>query len=378
MRLHKAHISTIILQTFFGLLLMLALPAVVHAQQTPSRFIDRVSLESKIHYSFIIPHHSKMWALTDGFFPVVEASVLLQTDGHRQYQYRRRYPQIGLTYLYADFGGSDPLGVMHALVPNIRLPLLRRDKIQITFGVGVGVAYLTKKYDRIENYQNLTIGSHYNAAVHFQLKTNIRLSEQFRASAGISMAHVSNGTIKTPNYGLNMPALFAGLEYKITRRPIVFLQPEQINKMKGKVNVRIGAAMALKENNDAWGKEFRVYIGQVSVGGYYNNTNRLLLDVDAVYDESTKYAMEADGVSVENYEDVVKGGISLGHEWTFDKLSLLMNLGVYIYNTDYTDELVYNKLGVGFRFTRYTYASVTLQAHWAKAEFLSFGLGIII
>lgn len=88
--------------------------------------------------------------------------------------------------------------------------------------------------------------------------------------------------------------------------------------------------------------------------------------------------MEADGVSVENYEDVVKGGISLGHEWTFDKLSLLMNLGVYIYNTDYTDELVYNKLGVGFRFTRYTYASVTLQAHWAKAEFLSFGLGIII
>lgn len=270
MRLHKAHISTIILQTFFGLLLMLALPAVVHAQQTPSRFIDRVSLESKIHYSFIIPHHSKMWALTDGFFPVVEASVLLQTDGHRQYQYRRRYPQIGLTYLYADFGGSDPLGVMHALVPNIRLPLLRRDKIQITFGVGVGVAYLTKKYDRIENYQNLTIGSHYNAAVHFQLKTNIRLSEQFRASAGISMAHVSNGTIKTPNYGLNMPALFAGLEYKITRRPIVFLQPEQINKMKGKVNVRIGAAMALKENNDAWGKEFRVYIGQVSVGGYYN------------------------------------------------------------------------------------------------------------
>ena len=375
---HKSHNSTVFSQTFFGLMLMLLLPANLPAQEMPSRFVDRLSLESKIHYSFIIPHHSVMWALTDGFFPVVEASVLLQTYGRSNYQYQRNYPQIGLTWLYSDFGGSESLGVMHAVIPNIRLPLLRRDKIQITFGVGVGVAYLTKKYDRIENYRNLTIGSHYNAAVHFQLKTNIRLSEQFRASAGISMAHVSNGTIKTPNYGLNMPALFAGLEYKITRRPIVFLQPEQINKMKGKVNVRIGAAMALKENNDAWGEEFRVYIGQVSVGGYYNNTNRLLLDVDAVYDESTKYAMELDGAPVDNYEDVVKGGISLGHEWTFDRLSLLMNLGVYLYNTEYTDELVYNKLGVGFRFTRYTYASVTLQAHWAKAEFLSFGLGIII
>ncbi|HZK08823.1 MAG TPA: acyloxyacyl hydrolase [Bacteroidales bacterium] len=378
MRIIKAHISIIYLQTFFGLMLMLALPTILHAQEKQSRFIDRLSIESKINYGFIILHHPEMWALTDGYFPIVEASLLLQTDGRRNSQYQRHYPQIGLTYFYSDFGGSEPLGVMHALVPNMRLPLLRRDKIQITFGVGLGVAYLTKKFDRIENYQNLTIGSHYNAAVNFQLKTTLRLNSQLRVSAGISMTHVSNGTIKTPNYGLNMPALFAGLEYKITRRPIIFVKPEQIKKMRGKVNVRIGAAMALKENNDVWDKEFRVYIGQVSVGGYYNNTNRLLLDVDAVYDESTKYAMEADGVPVDKYEDVVKGGISLGHEWTFDRLSLLMNLGVYLYNAEYTDEQFYNKLGVGYRFTRYTYASVTLQAHWAKAEFLSFGLGIII
>jgi hypothetical protein len=378
MRINNAHISTFYSQAFFGLMLMLLLPTIIQAQEPRSRYIDRLSIEGKIHYSFIIPHHPEIWALTDGYFPIVEASVLLQTDGRRDCQYQRHYPQIGITWLYSDFGCSEPLGVMHAVVPNIRLPLLRRDKIRITFGVGVGVAYLTKKFDRIENYQNLTIGSHFNAAVNFQLKTTLRLNSQLSASAGISMMHVSNGTIKTPNYGLNMPALFAGLEYKITRRPIVYVQPEQIKKLKGKVNVRVGAAMAIKENNNVWDQQFRVYIGRVSVGGYYNNTNRLLLDVDAVYDESTKQIMEAEGAPVENYEDVVKGGISLGHEWTFDRLSLMANLGYYIYNTEYTDELVYNKLGVAFRFTRFTYASVTLQAHWAKAEFLSFGLGIFI
>ncbi|NCA86084.1 MAG: hypothetical protein EOM83_10995 [Clostridia bacterium] len=378
MHINKAHIFSTLPQALFGLVLLLLLPLVLCAQQTRSRFIDRLSLESKVHYSFIIPHHDVMWVLTDDFFPVMEVSLLLQTDGRRNYEYQRHYPQIGLTWLYSDFGGSEQLGVMHAVIPNLRLPLLRHDKVVITFGVGLGVAYLTKKYDRLENYQNLTIGSHYNAAVKFELKANAKLSPHLYASTGISMTHVSNGTIKTPNYGLNMPALFAGLEYKITRREVLFLEPEHINKRKGKVNVRIGVAMAVKENNDVWDKEFRVYIGQISLGTFYNNTNRLLLDVDAVYDESTKYAMEADGVPTDNYEDVAKAGISLGHEWTFNRLSLLMNLGYYVYNTEYTGDLVYNKLGLGYRFTRYTYASVTLQAHWAKAEFLSFGLGIFI
>ena len=378
MRIHKIYISIVSLQAFLGLVLLLWLPAVIHAQEARSRFIDRLSIETKVHYGFIIPHHQEIWALTDGFFPMVETSLLLQTDGRSNSQYQRHYPQFGLTYLYSDFGDSEPLGVMHAVIPNLRLPLLRRDKVRITFGVGLGVAYLSKKYDRLENYQNLTIGSHYNAAVNFRLKTSINLSQQLSANAGISMTHVSNGTIKTPNYGLNMPALFAGLEYKITRREVHFLKPEQIKKLKGKVNVRIGAAMAVKENNDVWKQEFRVYIAQISLGGYYNNTNRLLLDVDAVYDESMKYAMEAAGVPVDNYEDATKGGISLGHEWTFDRISLLAHLGYYVYNAEYADELVYNKLGVVFHFTRYSYASVTLQAHWAKAEFLSFGLGVFI
>jgi hypothetical protein len=378
MRIHKIHISIVSLQTFLGLVLLFWLPGIVNAQEVRSRFIDRISIEGKANYGFIIPHHQEIWALTDGFFPILEASLLLQTDGRSNSQYQRHYPQFGLTYLYSDFGGSEPLGVMHAVIPNLRLPLLRSDKVLITFGVGLGVAYLSEKYDRIENYQNLTIGSHYNAAVNFQLKTSINLSSQLSASGGISMTHVSNGTIKTPNYGLNMPALFAGLEYKITRREVIFLKPEQIKKLKGKVNVRLGAAMAIKENSDVWKKEFRVYIGQMSLGVYYNNTNRLLLDVDAVYDESMKYAMEAAGVPVDNHEDATKGGISLGHEWTFDRLSLLANLGYYVYNAEYADELFYNKLGVVFRFTRYSYASVTLQAHWAKAEFLSFGLGVFI
>ena len=80
MRIIKAHISIIYLQTFFGLMLMLALPTILHAQEKQSRFIDRLSIESKINYGFIILHHPEMWALTDGYFPIVEASLLLQTD----------------------------------------------------------------------------------------------------------------------------------------------------------------------------------------------------------------------------------------------------------------------------------------------------------
>lgn len=348
----------------------------VFSQEKPNRLTSLLYLETKVHYAYLIPHHNEIWALTDGFFPVWEFSLLRQTDGRNHYHYSRRYPQLGLTYLYSNFGGSEYLGEMHALLPNIRLPMVSGKKISMAFGIGLGMAYLTKKFDRLENYKNLTIGSNYNAAVQFQLKLRWQLSPRFFFNTGASMLHVSNGTIKTPNFGLNLPALFGGFEWKLNHQEIDYQIFDSLKSHKRKMNFRLIASYANKQISREWDKEFNVYVASMILSRFYNNADRILLGVDAVYDESTKYVLDKKGQATEAWPDVTKIGVNIGHEWTFSQLSIYINLGYYVHSNNEGEALLYNKLGLTLQFLKYAFVGLNLQTHWGQADFLSFGLGL--
>lgn len=345
------------------------------SQTEKNNFFSTIYLEGKVHLGFIIPHHNEIRALTDGFFPVWEVSIVKQTDGRKPYQYYRHYPQVRLTYLYSDFGGSKQLGVMNAVLPNINLPLVLREKFICSFGMGLGLAHLSKKFDRINNYQNLAIGSNYNAAVRFELSMQFKLALQLQFNTGFSMLHISNGTIKAPNYGLNYPAIFAGFDWKVSGRKINLMKPENLNIKRRKINVRVMASVASKQIINVWDKDFRILATSLTISGYYNNTNKILIGFDGIYDETTKYLYEQEEKPTDYWVDITKFGVNIGHEWTFSKISIFMNLGYYLHNNNENNTTFYNKLGINYNFLKFAFVGLNLQTHWAKADFLSVGMG---
>lgn len=332
-------------------------------------------IEGRAHYSFLIPHHREMWALTNGFFPVWEFSLVKQTWGKSACQYYRGYPQLRLTYIYSDFGMSKQLGVMHAVIPNIRLPLIRGKNMSLMFGFGLGAAYLSKTFNREYNYQNLAIGSHYNAAIQFALSWRIKMDNRIYFNSGVSMMHISNGTIRSPNYGLNIPGLFAGLSWKLTGKEIKYKEPEDLRRNKGRITVRLMGLAARKQILSQPEKEFGVLAGSISFSTFYNQVNTFLVGVDLIYDESTKYLLEQDEKPADDWEDVTKIGASVGHEWTFSDLSVILGLGYYLRNKNPDDTPVYTKIGIEYRILKYAFAGISLRTHWAKADFLGAGLG---
>ncbi|NCU31909.1 MAG: hypothetical protein EOM23_02990, partial [Candidatus Moranbacteria bacterium] len=200
----------------------------VSSQSNRSSFCSTLFVEGKIHSSFIIPHHTEMWVLTGGFFPSYELTLIRQTLGKDSYMYLRRYPRIGLTYRYSDFGGSKYLGVSHAFMPFVNLHVLQINRLQLDFMVALGVGYVTKKYHPTANYKNRAIGSNLNASVNFQLQARWPLTKITEFSSGISMQHISNGTFNTPNYGLNIPGFFAGLTFKLNNKEIIYQKPDTL------------------------------------------------------------------------------------------------------------------------------------------------------
>jgi len=174
-----------------------------------------IVLEGRIYYGWTIDHHIEMTPLTR-HYPAFEFSVLKATYGRTRWEYMYNYPLIGVSYWYSGMGGVKPLGQAHAIFPYINFPLLHKNGFNIYFRLGVGLGYLTKKYERYDNFENIAIGSHLNGAVNLLFEARMRLGRRFMASGGISLMHFSNGGMKQPNYGLNIPGLNVALAYRLS------------------------------------------------------------------------------------------------------------------------------------------------------------------
>ena len=75
-------------------------------------------------------------------------------------------------------------------------------------------------------------------------------------------------------------------------------------------------------------------------------------------------------------EDAKRVGLFVGHKLTFNKMSLITQLGYYVYYpyTDYVDQ-VYNRLGLERKISENWWVSATVRSHGANAEAVELSIG---
>jgi len=361
---------------FIIVIFLLLLASGLLAQEQKTKGISLLFLGVKVNYCFLIPHHNELWALTDNFYRSAEFSIWKQTNGKKSWQYHYHYPRIGLTYKYTDFE-SKYLGHMNAVYPWMNFPLVTKKNFFFDFKLGLGIAHFDKKFDRLQNYKNLAIGSNWNVAVNFQLQARWKLDSQTWMNAGVSMFHASNGTTRTPNFGVNEPALFAGIDIKVSELKFKYLEPKSKFRQKHKIHFRMVASQAKKQIERDWDNQYLVQVGSADFSVFYNNFNRICLGFDAVFDESTRVVLQRKENIIYSDKEIMKYSIIGGHEWVFSNLSLFAAVGYYVYTLDKSDGLVFNKIGLNFAVLKYLVFNLTLKTYYARADYLSAGIGII-
>jgi hypothetical protein len=142
-----------------------------------------IMLEGRIYYGWTLDHHIEITPYKR-HYAAYEVSFQKATYGRTRWEYMYNYPLIGISCWYSDLGNTKPLGSAYAVFPYINFPLLGKKGFNIYFRLGVGLGYLTKKYDRYENYENLVIGSHINGNVNLLFEARGRLGKRFMASGG--------------------------------------------------------------------------------------------------------------------------------------------------------------------------------------------------
>lgn len=350
------------------------------AQYEHKLFTSNALVETRVNYGFIYAHNLQLETF-NSHLTAFEVNIQKETYGKHQWERAYAYPTIGLSFWYSDLGKSPYLGTAYSIFPFIDFPLHRTKKFLIGFRFGLGLGYLTKKFDRLTNYKNLAIGGHFSASIDLMFDFRYKLSRRFILSSGICLHHFSNGSLKLPNYGLNMPFYNLGIAYRLERenkdindRFYPYIEPYSAI-LRRTMEFDIGVAVGYKNLASVYGENYFVFhvyentffrLSKKSKGGF---------GVDISYDPSQLKKLEMANIPYKSKFDIVRPGINGAYCLMMSKLYILFNLGYYLAGKEKSNGPLYEKLSVQYNFAENLFASVMLKVHWGRADYIGWGVG---
>jgi len=336
-------------------------------------------LESRVNYGFLINHHLEM-KIFNSHFPSFELNLSKETFGEARWQRMYSYPFIGTAYWYSHLGNSPMLGSAHAVFPFVNYPLVRNQSNELNFRLGLGLAYLTRRFDRLENYKYLAIGSHINAAANLMFEYRWRFNPRMNAAIGLALMHFSNGSMKTPNYGINIPSLNLAFAYRLSKEN-PYLTKKMLPELyvfefdgKQSVTLDLGATVAYKDMGGEYGRSFMVYNLSGNVVKPVSFKSSFGMGLDFTLDKSDPFFAERKGIEFERELQKMRIGISAAYRLSMYKLSYMFNLGYYVSGKVRPSQM-YFKLGLQYDITPNVFTSLVLRTHFAQADFVGIGIG---
>ncbi len=354
-------------------------------QPGPPLPIDNYQIELRTHYGFFLNHHFELERFNANF-PSFELALQRPTFGRQRWESLYDYPIIGVSVFYSDLGNFEELGQVVAAYPFISFPLNQNVDNRLSFRLGVGLAWLTERYDPIENYKNFAIGSHLNAAGSLYLDYRRKISPRFTFVASGGLTHFSNGSTKTPNFGINILTASAGLTWYLNR-PNPYLDKKFLPILrlyeydnKKRFSIEIMQSFGTRDMSQQLGKRYFVsntaanFLLPISMKG------KLGLGLEVTYDASDKGVLDQreliEGIDLyEKNSEILKPGTSIVYEMILSKTSFLFQLGFHLAGAEKSDGYLYEKVGFKYHFTENLFANIALTAHGGRADYIGYGIG---
>ena len=385
----------------------------VCGQDNPWLSRNNIMVEARGHLGLFWHHHFEMRKF-NARFPAMEVSIYQSTFGRNEWESVYKYPYVGLTFYHADYGLNfdnkpevgEVLGSAYALYPFINYPLNNSETSQLTFKFGVGLGYLTRCFDKFDNYQNFSIGSHLNAAVNLSFEYRQNLTPRLKSVASVGLTHFSNGSTRLPNYGLNTFSTAWGLAYFL-RPPRVNLTPTQRPDYepfefdhKRWLCVDLDYGVGFKNVSQTLGGDsaqfYRVHELSTHALVQFTQFSRAGIGLSWALDLSDQilpnHFVDDNGIHIKKYDpetheehiydisafQMSKFNFSLCYAMTMNRLSYYFEFGWHIKHNEFSDFTKgSNFQRFSFRYQLYDnlFAHASLMTHYGRADYVCLGLG---
>lgn len=253
-----------------------------------------------------------------------------------------------------------------------RVIAVMNGSVSMRFASGLGV--VTEHFDVMTNRRNQAIGSALNAFMQTSLLYD-RYTRRGSYSVGITVSHFSNGAIRVPNLGYNIPSL--SLRYS----------PRDIEKDRitgsdtGAVRsgFTINSMIGFKQRNYAKPVDF-VQWGVLSRWNYQPTVHRSWrIGADIAFDKTYMYQRDNNtDLSEVSLSDQMEVGVAGGHEWKVGSLWTLFEIGAYVRKPADFKRPFYQRMGFRYMFTENLGLQWTLKFHRGVADYFEWGIAYSI
>ncbi|WP_222983319.1 acyloxyacyl hydrolase [Flagellimonas meishanensis] len=344
-------------------------------QEEPKKYV----LDASQFYGSILLHNPDISHLITEHPGGIILGINRKTYGHKDWESRFGYPDTGFSFVYHDTNNST-LGTHYGLYAHYNFYFLKRN---LQFRIAQGLAYNTNPYDKDENFRNNAYGTHLQSStlVMFNYhKENLFAGLGFKA--GISLIHYSNANFKAPNTSTNTIAFNAGLTYDLDAGEThEYLPSKTGEKIIEPIRYNLVFRSGVNESDVIDLGQYGFWILSAYADKRLGRLSAIQVGTDVFFSNFLKELIRFQSTSFPELEvapdtDFKRVGVFLGHELFVNKMSVITQLGYYVYYPFDFEGQVYNRIGLKRYFGDKVFGAITLKSHAAKAEALEFGIGV--
>ena len=339
----------------------------------------RYSIDFNPFYGSIILHNPDISHLISAHPAGLILGINKKTFGHQKWEMEYNYPDTGFSFVYQDFRNST-LGENFGLYAHYNFYFLKRN---LQFRIGQGIAYNSNPYDKTQNFRNNAFGSHFLSSTYLMLNYNKEyITRRLGFKAGISVVHYSNANVKAPNTSTNTFGFNAGIVYNLDDyEPLGYIDHHETMEIQEPVRYNLAFRTGINESDVINSGQFPFYIFSAYADKRLGRMSAIQLGADFYFSNFLKELIRFQAISfpelnVNADDDYKRIGVFVGHELFINKISVITQLGYYVYYPFDFEGQVYNRAGLKRYFGDKWFAAITLKSHGAKAEAVEFGFGI--
>ena len=326
-------------------------------------------------YQAVVLTPSEAVAQFAGTRPIgFEVFVHQNTYGYSYWEQRYHHPDIGFSLTYTDYL-NPVLGESIGSTLYMNIPIVRHRRAELTVGLGTGLGFHTRPYRPPLEAGNVLLGTPITLTMRSQLNYTRRLSTRWQATLSAKLVHYSNAAYSRPNRGVNMPMVNLGVSRRLGDEVPAYAAASDVTAPAyRRISYYLGISTGLKTLEIEEGRH-----GFANIHAYttlrFSPISGLTGGIDVFLDNATREHIRQRFTS--DRPDHRRVGLTVGHELFYHRVSVLTQLGVYLYRP-YRDLYlpIYQRIGLRYALTKHLLGNFTLKVHGGRAELVEFGLGV--
>ena len=362
------------LQQFLLLLTLLLCGAAGRAQPELS---NPLSSAVTLHTGYMLPEYPFIGALTEDYIRSVDVSLFRETVGRSEWDQLYNYPSYGLSLFYSSLGNEAVFGreaAMNAFCQLYHSAPWRRFRVYNRIGLGLG--YVTRKYDPQRNPLNVAVASHLNIHFNFRVGAEYALTERLGLTTGLSFDHFSNANTSEPNLGLNYLTGYGGVSYRWGEKTAK--RVHQLAPHSPRNEWALFASLGGKRTRALASNYYLTASLSVEFTRSLSRKFHLGVGGDLFYDASVRISLEKQARSYRP-SDHFQTGIHLSQSLVYHRLALTIQEGVYIGLTEQVNDYpIYTRGIVRYQFSDRLLFRFAMKAHLHILDYPELGFGYLL